>query len=265
MNAQLVNENTTLAYESKQLASLLRESESTLETIMSKFRAFCHAAQQHGLDLSAYYEARLETQAHKIDAMMLRDQDSMQTISDRLGGLVRDALQSMDSESTWNSDDPKNDTLEGVTELERLRYDNEILRSLLALREDDDADERALDRVTAGDLSISRFPLNGSAQANLPKPSTVRAGVPEEALESDKTDSTIKSGSHELQENDAHSSNAADRAPYVAVENANPGGDEGTTNDRGDMNPHENPSTDELIPGNASIDQVDAGIPATST
>lgn len=265
MNAQLVNENTALAYESRQLASLLRESESTLETIMSKFRAFCHAAQQHGLDLSAYYEARLETQAHKIDAMMLRDQDSMQTISDRLGGLVRDALQSMDSEGTWNSDDPKTDTLEGATELERLRYDNEILRSLLALREDDDTDGRDLDRVNAGDLSVSRFPLDHPAQANLPKPSTGRAGVAEEVSESDKTNSTIKSGSYEVQENEAHSSNAADRAPPVAVENANPGSDEGTTNDRGDMNPLENPSIDELVPGKAFIDQVDAGIPATST
>ena len=82
LNAQLVNENTALAYEAKQMGSLLRESESTLEAIMNKFRAFSHAAQQHGLDLSAYYESRIESQRNRIDHLVMHDQDTMHRLSD---------------------------------------------------------------------------------------------------------------------------------------------------------------------------------------
>lgn len=152
LNAQLVNENTMLAHEAKQLGSLLRESESTLETIMSKFRAFSHAAQQHGLDLTAYYESRLAMQTHRIDDMVMRDQDTMHTLSDRVGGLVRDALRSIDGEHV----DQSSDEMESITELERLRHDNEILRSLLGLRHTyDTSNDDEQDRLSPADVSVS--------------------------------------------------------------------------------------------------------------
>lgn len=39
MNASLVIENQTLLHENKQLGSLLKEYEQTLETVMAKFRS----------------------------------------------------------------------------------------------------------------------------------------------------------------------------------------------------------------------------------
>lgn len=169
LNAQLVNENTMLAYEAKQIGSLLRESESTLEIIMNKFRAFSHAAQQHGLDLSAYYESRIESQLNRIDDMVMHDRDTMHKLSDRVGGLVRDAMHSMDDEFP----DMRSDALEGATELERLRQENAILRSLMGLsHEDIDADDNA-DRVSASDLSISRSSLGHSEQPAVEAGTTV--------------------------------------------------------------------------------------------
>ena len=160
LNAQLVNENTTLAYEAKQMGSLLRESESTLEAIMNKFRAFSHAAQQHGLDLSAYYESRIESQRNRIDHLVMHDQDTMHRLSDRVSGLVRDAMHSMDSDFP----DMCSDAMEGATELERLRQENAILRSLMGLsHEDADVDDNA-DRVSTSDLSISRSSLGHAEQ-----------------------------------------------------------------------------------------------------
>lgn len=38
MNAQIIIENQTLHHENKQLATLLKEYEQTMETVMSKFR-----------------------------------------------------------------------------------------------------------------------------------------------------------------------------------------------------------------------------------
>ena len=38
MNAQIIIENQTLLHENKQLSILLKEYESTMETVMSKFR-----------------------------------------------------------------------------------------------------------------------------------------------------------------------------------------------------------------------------------
>ena len=39
MNASLIIENQTLLHENKQLSSLLKEHEQTLETVMAKFRS----------------------------------------------------------------------------------------------------------------------------------------------------------------------------------------------------------------------------------
>ncbi|WFD20691.1 hypothetical protein MCAP1_002942 [Malassezia caprae] len=178
LNVQLANENTLLSHESKQLGTLLRECESTLETVMGKFRAFSHAAQQHGLDLSAYYESRLEAQTRKADAASERENYSMYNMHHRLGDLVRGALQSFDGEDELSS----NDALEHATELEHLRHENEMLRLLLGMRlEEDETAEATAERSSATDLSVSRTQAQDTSEAaapSLPIVDEVDAGVP---------------------------------------------------------------------------------------
>lgn len=52
-NAQLVIENQTLLHENKQLGTLLKEHETTLDTIMAKFRN--HAVRKNPLHTPCYY------------------------------------------------------------------------------------------------------------------------------------------------------------------------------------------------------------------
>ncbi|KAG0150561.1 hypothetical protein CROQUDRAFT_652153 [Cronartium quercuum f. sp. fusiforme G11] len=59
MNAQLVVENQTLQHENRQLTILLKDYETTLEQIMTRFRTHAHSTQQHELDLTKYYESIL--------------------------------------------------------------------------------------------------------------------------------------------------------------------------------------------------------------
>ncbi|KAF8640623.1 hypothetical protein AX17_000284 [Amanita inopinata Kibby_2008] len=98
INAQLIIENQTLLHENKQLNVLLKEYETTLETVMSKFRNHTLAAQRHGLTLTRHYEALIlarETQTHLTDlSSSIQTSQSLQRIST----LLRALLQSMNGE-----------------------------------------------------------------------------------------------------------------------------------------------------------------------
>ncbi|KNF04808.1 hypothetical protein PSTG_01864 [Puccinia striiformis f. sp. tritici PST-78] len=59
MNAQLVIENQTLQHENRHLTILLKDHETTLEQIMTRFRNHAHTTQQHELELTKYYESVL--------------------------------------------------------------------------------------------------------------------------------------------------------------------------------------------------------------
>lgn len=176
LNAQLANENTLLSHESKQLGTLLRECESTLETVMGKFRTFSHAAQQHGLDLSAYYEGRLEAETRKVDAVAEREIHALHNMHERLGQLVRGALASFDGEDEMSS----SEALEHASELEHLRHENETLRLLLGMRLEEQGESLAApaDR-SATDLSVSSTQAHDTSEATGPPiVDEVDAGVP---------------------------------------------------------------------------------------
>ena len=148
LNVQLTQENTMLAHEAKQLGTLLRECEATLETVMGKFRSFSHAVQQYGLDLSAYYQSRLAAQTQQLDALQRHEHQDRDASIARLGALVRDALRLVDGEDAEAADgaagaDQSAAALETATEVEQLRVENAMLRSLLGLRPPEEADEAA--------------------------------------------------------------------------------------------------------------------------
>ncbi|KAL4399275.1 hypothetical protein ACI68E_003651 [Malassezia pachydermatis] len=175
LNTQLATENTKLAHETKQLGMLLREYETTLETVMGKFRAFSYAAQQHSLDLTAYYENRLNQMKSERDTHAAKDDKVLHDICANLGSLVRSAMMSLDG------DESPQDVLETKTELERLRQENDILRSMLGIEHDHPTSEHDDDRLSLTNLSVARTHVANAVDANVTAAAPVDAidaGVP---------------------------------------------------------------------------------------
>ncbi|KAF5375233.1 hypothetical protein D9758_000512 [Tetrapyrgos nigripes] len=107
MNAQIIIENQTLLHENKQLGLLLKEYETTLDTIMTKFRNHALAAQQHELTLTRHYEALIiahETQ--DLSSELSSNVNTTHTLQ-RLSYYLRCLLRSMAGE---NPDEDDNDS-----------------------------------------------------------------------------------------------------------------------------------------------------------
>ncbi|TFK26661.1 hypothetical protein FA15DRAFT_587825 [Coprinopsis marcescibilis] len=103
-NAQLIIENQTLLQENKQLSLLLKEYETTLETIMGKFRTHALAAQQHELTLTRHYETLLLARdTHSMSADLTSSTQVTQSLQ-RLSHNLRDLLRTMAGE---DPEDPR--------------------------------------------------------------------------------------------------------------------------------------------------------------
>ncbi|GAA95394.1 uncharacterized protein L969DRAFT_45657 [Mixia osmundae IAM 14324] len=59
LNATLVLENQALQHDTRALSMLLRDYETSLDTVMAKFRTYAHATQQYELEVARHYEALL--------------------------------------------------------------------------------------------------------------------------------------------------------------------------------------------------------------
>lgn len=109
INSQLVAENQALAHENKQMNILLREYESALETIMSKFRSFSHATQQHTLSLTSHYESLLANNAYEVANADLHANTAFSEHLTHLGSLVRLALRDIEGEGVDVDEDEDKD------------------------------------------------------------------------------------------------------------------------------------------------------------
>ncbi|GAA5863286.1 hypothetical protein JCM3774_000842 [Rhodotorula dairenensis] len=118
LNVQLVTENQALQQENRQLSSLLKDYESTLEAVMGKFRAHAHATQQHHLDLTRHYESLLLSMPVSIpppgdmppdpsnpEAPPI-DPEHLQLSLSHLASLIRKALRAMQGEDPEDSTSP---------------------------------------------------------------------------------------------------------------------------------------------------------------
>ncbi|KIK70469.1 hypothetical protein GYMLUDRAFT_118309, partial [Collybiopsis luxurians FD-317 M1] len=94
-NAQIIIENQTLKHENRQLSMLLKEYESTLETIMVKFRNHSLAAQRHESTLTRHYEALiLARQTQDISSELASTANMTQSLQ-RISRYIRDLLLAM--------------------------------------------------------------------------------------------------------------------------------------------------------------------------
>lgn len=98
MNAGLLLENQGLLHENKQLGSLLKEYEQTLETVMAKFRSQAHAAQQHELTLTRHYETLLlNRESGSLNQDLALSSSNAESLS-RLARLLRMTMRSLGGE-----------------------------------------------------------------------------------------------------------------------------------------------------------------------
>ncbi|KAK7465262.1 hypothetical protein VKT23_005241 [Stygiomarasmius scandens] len=99
MNAQIIIENQTLLHENKQLGLLLKEYESTLDTIMNKFRNHALAAQQHELTLTRHYDTLIRTRENQDLSSELSSTVNMTQTLQRLSHYLRCLLRTMAGET----------------------------------------------------------------------------------------------------------------------------------------------------------------------
>ncbi|EAU92312.2 hypothetical protein CC1G_00531 [Coprinopsis cinerea okayama7 len=197
-NAQIIIENQTLQHENKQLSMLLKEYETTLETIMNKFRTHALAAQQHELTLTRHYESLLLARdSHSLSTDLTSSTSIMQSLQ-RLAHHLRALLRTMAGEDPEEADfhmmDPDYDgsgidlkeleslidaldergapgyagiegrqdwALEREAEIARLEQENEELRRLLEI-DQKTMEEKGitldLERFESGRTILSRRP-----------------------------------------------------------------------------------------------------------
>ncbi|KDR85558.1 hypothetical protein GALMADRAFT_132240 [Galerina marginata CBS 339.88] len=113
LNAQIIIENQTLLHENKQLSHLLKEYETTMDTIMSKFRNHALAAQQHEFTLTRHYEALLTSRDSQTLSSDLTINPNMAQSLQRLSHYLRGLMKTMAGENydPYQNVDPDYDGL----------------------------------------------------------------------------------------------------------------------------------------------------------
>ncbi|KAK2461534.1 hypothetical protein APHAL10511_005997 [Amanita phalloides] len=103
-NAQLIIENQSFLHDNKQLNALLKEYESMLDIVMSKFRNHALAAQRHELTLTRHYETLIH--AREMQAQSSDMSYSIETVQSlhRIVFLLRSLLKCLNGEDGAQSD-----------------------------------------------------------------------------------------------------------------------------------------------------------------
>ncbi|GAA5938925.1 uncharacterized protein JCM15063_004366 [Sporobolomyces koalae] len=130
LNVSLVMENQALQQENRQLSSLLKDYESTLDAVMAKFRSYAHASQQHDLELTRHYESLLLSLPVTIPEVShgAMDPDQappinpahLQSSLSHLASLIRKALRALQGEDPEDSTSPLLDPVDGHQSLSAL-------------------------------------------------------------------------------------------------------------------------------------------------
>jgi hypothetical protein len=158
MNAAMIAENQTLQHDNKQLNTLIKEYETTLETVMSLFRQravrfpfqtpcpvecmhvtellllpFQHDVQCQEVTRIREYESRIIERDTEAQAAQLGVQTAVSASLTRLSALLRSAFREINGEGDESDPDAADWALERECELARLERENAVLRTLLGV------------------------------------------------------------------------------------------------------------------------------------
>jgi SIKE family len=158
MNAAMIAENQTLQHDNKQLNTLIKEYETTLETVMSLFRQRavrfpfqtpCSVECMHGTEFFLLplqhdvqcqeltrireYESRIIERDTEAQTAQLGVQTAVSASLTRLSALLRSAFRELNGEGDESDPDAADWALERECELARLERENAVLRTLLGV------------------------------------------------------------------------------------------------------------------------------------
>ncbi|TDL17834.1 hypothetical protein BD410DRAFT_793870 [Rickenella mellea] len=166
MNSSLATENHSLQHDNKQLNTLLKEYEQTLETVMSAFRGRALDVQLRELSIARHYEAQLLARESRSMEDQLSANSALSVIVARVSQRLRKVIRSMNGETpssgttpasllltdvdggdfsvggagggerepeVWGATEDSDWALERECELERLAKENEELRRMIGL------------------------------------------------------------------------------------------------------------------------------------
>ncbi|TEB39750.1 hypothetical protein FA13DRAFT_1751031 [Coprinellus micaceus] len=144
MSAGIAAENQGLLHDNKQLSSLIKEYEQTLETLMSTFRNRAQHVQERELSLIREFETKLLAREEENASTELQANATISNAITRLSYLFRQLLREHGGESLeppsasdeagvrdpWAVTSPAEHALDREIELERLQKENEELRRM---------------------------------------------------------------------------------------------------------------------------------------
>ncbi|KAF5382490.1 hypothetical protein D9615_002999 [Tricholomella constricta] len=148
MNASMTIENQGLQHDNKQLNTLIKEYEQTLESLMSTFRNRAQDVQERELSLIREYETKLLARQEEYVAQDLATSTAISESLVRISHLLRQFLRSLGGEDAdppttriddeenrepWTSVAASDYALEKEIELARLEKENEELRRMMWL------------------------------------------------------------------------------------------------------------------------------------
>ncbi|KAJ3716980.1 hypothetical protein FB446DRAFT_747118 [Lentinula raphanica] len=158
MNAAMMAENQSLQHDNKQLNTLIKEYEQTLEKLMSEFRNRAQTVQENELSLIRHYESQLLQLEEENSSRELEASTKISESISRLSEFLRNCMREVGGERTrvargdddeddigseedpdlierepWQSTDATHAewALEREIELARLERENEELRALI--------------------------------------------------------------------------------------------------------------------------------------
>ncbi|KAN0129504.1 hypothetical protein V8E53_012686 [Lactarius tabidus] len=131
MNTTMTAENQALQHDNKQLNTLIKEYETTLETIMGLFRQRAHDVQCQELTRIRDYESRILEREAEAQLAQLRTQTAFSATLTRVSTLLRSAFRTLNGEGGDGDPDEADLALERECELSRLERENAVLRMLL--------------------------------------------------------------------------------------------------------------------------------------
>ncbi|ESK89219.1 hypothetical protein Moror_5167 [Moniliophthora roreri MCA 2997] len=150
MNAAMLQENQALQHDNKQLNTLIKEYEQTLDTLMTQFRNKAQDVQEHELSIIREYESKLLALEEQNATQELATSTAISESLARISRLLRQCLRAQGGEDTpeegqvteslyerepWLSRDATQAewAMEREIELARLEKENEELRRMLGM------------------------------------------------------------------------------------------------------------------------------------
>ncbi|KAI9443414.1 hypothetical protein H4582DRAFT_1808456 [Lactarius indigo] len=133
MNATMTAENLALQHDNKQLNTLIKEYETTLETIMGLFRQRAHDVQCQELTRIREYESRILEREAEAQLAQLSAQTAFSASLTHVSTLLRSAFRALNGEGGDGDPDAADWALERECELARLEHENAVLRMLLGV------------------------------------------------------------------------------------------------------------------------------------